>query len=109
MSTTVTLQLNATNVAGDWATRSAGTARTGTGALGARTRSVTWRDVPNLTWKVDRILDHSVVLFNVIQNPDGRIAGIRQNGNGFESRSDGRPACTVEAKGRAEDESCRRR
>jgi len=40
MSTTVTLQLNATNVAGDWATRSAGIARTGTGALGARTRSV---------------------------------------------------------------------
>jgi hypothetical protein len=40
MSTTVTLQLNATNVAGDWATRSAGTARTGTGELGERTRSV---------------------------------------------------------------------
>ena len=43
MSTIVTLQLNATNVAGDWATRSAGTARTGTGALGARTRSVASR------------------------------------------------------------------
>lgn len=43
MSTTVTLQLNATNVAGDWATRSAGEARTGTGELGARTRSVTAR------------------------------------------------------------------
>lgn len=40
MSTIVTLQLNATNAAGDWATRSAGTARTGTGALGARSRSV---------------------------------------------------------------------
>lgn len=40
MTTTVTLQLNATNVAGDWATKPAGTARTGTGALGARTRSV---------------------------------------------------------------------
>ncbi len=40
MSTTVTLQLNATNVAGDWATRPAGTARTGTGILGARTRTV---------------------------------------------------------------------
>lgn len=37
---TVTLQLNATNVAGDWATRPAGAARTGTGPLGARTRSV---------------------------------------------------------------------
>ncbi len=40
MSTTVTLQLNAINVAGDWATRSAGTARTGTGALGARNRRI---------------------------------------------------------------------
>jgi hypothetical protein len=35
MSTIVTLQLNATDVAGDWATRAAGTARTGTGAYGA--------------------------------------------------------------------------
>jgi hypothetical protein len=38
--TTVTLQLNATDVAGDWATRNAGTARTGTGRLGARARTV---------------------------------------------------------------------
>lgn len=36
----VTLQLNATTVAGDWATRPAGDARTGTGELGAPTRSV---------------------------------------------------------------------
>ncbi len=43
MSTTVTLQLNAINVAGDWATRPAGEARTGTGDLGARTRSVNAR------------------------------------------------------------------
>ncbi len=43
MSATVSLQLNATNVAGDWATRNAGTARTGTGDLGARTRSVQTR------------------------------------------------------------------
>lgn len=33
-ATTVTLQLNATDFAGDWATRSAGEARTGTGAYG---------------------------------------------------------------------------
>jgi hypothetical protein len=45
MTTTVTLQLNATNVAGDWATRPAGEARTGTGALGARTRSVHTRHI----------------------------------------------------------------
>lgn len=37
MSTTVTLQLNAINVAGDWATRPAGSARTGTGRLGGET------------------------------------------------------------------------
>lgn len=43
MSTFVTLQLNATDVAGDWATRSAGTARTGTGSFGARERSVAAR------------------------------------------------------------------
>jgi hypothetical protein len=40
MSTTVTLQLNASTAAGDWATRAAGAARTGTGDLGAPTRSV---------------------------------------------------------------------
>jgi hypothetical protein len=38
--------------------------------------------------EVDRILDHSVVLFNVIQNPDGRIAGVRANGNGFDLNRD---------------------
>jgi hypothetical protein len=43
MTTTVTLQLNATDVAGDWATRHAGIARTGTGRLGARSRSIATR------------------------------------------------------------------
>jgi len=38
MSVTVTLQLNAINFAGDWATRPAGAARSGTGKLGATTR-----------------------------------------------------------------------
>jgi hypothetical protein len=38
--------------------------------------------------EVDRILDQSVVLFNVVQNPDGRIAGQRQNGNGFDLNRD---------------------
>jgi Zinc carboxypeptidase len=37
---------------------------------------------------VDRILNHAVVVFNVIQNPDGRVAGIRQNGNGFDLNRD---------------------
>ncbi len=38
--------------------------------------------------EVDTILDHSVVVFNVIQNPDGRIAGVRTNGNGFDLNRD---------------------
>ncbi len=38
--------------------------------------------------EVDAILDHSIVLFNVIQNPDGRIAGTRANGNGFDLNRD---------------------
>ena len=38
--------------------------------------------------EVDRILDHSVVLFNVVQNPDGRVNGLRQNGNGFDLNRD---------------------
>jgi len=37
---------------------------------------------------IDEILDNSVVLFNVIQNPDGRVAGMRANGNGFDLNRD---------------------
>ena len=37
---------------------------------------------------VDSILDHAVVLFNVVQNPDGRVAGARANGNGFDLNRD---------------------
>jgi hypothetical protein len=37
---------------------------------------------------IDEILDHSVVLFNVIQNPDGRVAGTRANANGFDLNRD---------------------
>lgn len=48
MSTIVTLQLNATDVAGDWATRSAGTARTGTGSYGDPRRRVVSRRVDEL-------------------------------------------------------------
>ena len=43
MSTFVTMQLNATTAAGDWATRPAGEARTGTGALGAASRRIASR------------------------------------------------------------------
>src|SRR5215210_4889002 len=38
--------------------------------------------------EVDRIVDHAVVLFNPVQNPDGRIAGTRVNGNGFDLNRD---------------------
>jgi Zinc carboxypeptidase len=37
---------------------------------------------------VDEILDHAVLVFNPIQNPDGRVAGTRQNGNGFDLNRD---------------------
>jgi Zinc carboxypeptidase len=38
--------------------------------------------------EVDEILDHLVVVFNPIQNPDGRVAGTRTNGNGFDLNRD---------------------
>ncbi|HET8651562.1 MAG TPA: M14 family zinc carboxypeptidase [Gaiellaceae bacterium] len=38
--------------------------------------------------EVDKILDQSFVIFNPVQNPDGRIAGTRANGNGFDLNRD---------------------
>jgi hypothetical protein len=38
--------------------------------------------------EVDAIRDHVIVVFNPIQNPDGRVAGRRQNGNGFDLNRD---------------------
>ncbi|HSC93160.1 MAG TPA: M14 family zinc carboxypeptidase, partial [Gaiellaceae bacterium] len=38
--------------------------------------------------EVDAVLDRAVVIVNVIQNPDGRIAGARANGNGFDLNRD---------------------
>ncbi len=38
--------------------------------------------------EVDAILDHAIVIFNPIQNPDGRVAGTRANGNGFDLNRD---------------------
>jgi hypothetical protein len=38
--------------------------------------------------QVDAWLDHAVLIFNVVQNPDGRIAGTRANGNGFDLNRD---------------------
>ena len=38
--------------------------------------------------EVDQILDQAILVFNPIQNPDGRIAGTRGNGNGFDLNRD---------------------
>nr|WP_269205125.1 M14 family zinc carboxypeptidase [Motilibacter aurantiacus] len=38
--------------------------------------------------EVDHALDHLVLVFNPIQNPDGRVTGLRPNGNGFDLNRD---------------------
>lgn len=38
--------------------------------------------------QIDAILDRTVLLFNIVQNPDGRVAGVRTNGNGFDLNRD---------------------
>ncbi|MCI0582198.1 MAG: hypothetical protein L0227_04745 [Chloroflexi bacterium] len=38
--------------------------------------------------EVDAILDHVILIWNVVQNPDGRIANQRANGNGFDLNRD---------------------
>jgi hypothetical protein len=38
--------------------------------------------------KIDAILSHAILVFNPIQNPDGRVAGTRANGNGFDLNRD---------------------
>jgi hypothetical protein len=38
--------------------------------------------------EVDQILDQAILIFNPIQNPDGRVAGTRANGNGFDLNRD---------------------
>jgi hypothetical protein len=38
--------------------------------------------------KIDAILGHLILVFNPVQNPDGRIAGTRANGNGFDLNRD---------------------
>ncbi|HEX2411467.1 MAG TPA: M14 family zinc carboxypeptidase [Solirubrobacteraceae bacterium] len=37
---------------------------------------------------VDEVLRHAILIYNPIQNPDGRIAGTRRNGNGFDLNRD---------------------
>ncbi|SFA99727.1 Zinc carboxypeptidase [Lentibacillus halodurans] len=36
----------------------------------------------------EHILDHNILVFNVVVNPDGRILGTRQNGEGFDLNRD---------------------
>jgi hypothetical protein len=40
------------------------------------------------TPEVQAILDNMILLFNVVQNPDGRVLGTRQNANGFDLNRD---------------------
>jgi predicted deacylase len=37
---------------------------------------------------VDAVLDHLIVVFNPVQNPDGRVLGQRANGDGFDLNRD---------------------
>jgi hypothetical protein len=37
---------------------------------------------------VDAVLSHAIIIFNPTQNPDGRVAGTRANGNGFDLNRD---------------------
>jgi Zinc carboxypeptidase len=37
---------------------------------------------------IDKVLDHIVIVVNPVQNPDGRVTGVRQNGNGFDMNRD---------------------
>ena len=38
--------------------------------------------------EVDATLDHTVMVFNIVHNPDGRVAASRANGNGFDLNRD---------------------
>jgi hypothetical protein len=38
--------------------------------------------------ETDAILDHTILVFNPVQNPDGRVLGRRVNGNGFDLNRD---------------------
>jgi murein tripeptide amidase MpaA len=38
--------------------------------------------------ETDAILDHAILVFNPVQNPDGRVLGRRANGNGFDLNRD---------------------
>ena len=37
---------------------------------------------------IDEVLSHAILIFNPIQNPDGRVAGTRANSNGFDLNRD---------------------
>jgi hypothetical protein len=38
--------------------------------------------------EIDKILSNAILVFNVIQNPDGRVFGTRENANGFDLNRD---------------------
>jgi len=56
----------------------------GTDAAIRLIETLAFEDTP----EVQAILDSAIVLVNVVQNPDGRVAGRRQNDNGFDINRD---------------------
>jgi hypothetical protein len=56
----------------------------GTDAAIRLIETLAFEDTP----EVQNILDNAIVLVNVVQNPDGRVQGTRQNANGFDLNRD---------------------
>ncbi|HSG15712.1 MAG TPA: M14 family zinc carboxypeptidase, partial [Anaerolineae bacterium] len=56
----------------------------GTDAVMRLIEKLAYEDSP----EVQKILDNMILLFNVVQNPDGRVAGTRRNVNGFDINRD---------------------
>ena len=82
------------SAAGATASRCRSTSRAASTATSTRAwtrtcaRSSASHDAVRRRPEVDAILDGAVVIFNVIQNPDGRVVGLRANGNGFDLNRD---------------------
>lgn len=56
----------------------------GTDAVIRLIETLAYEDTP----EVQNILNNAILLFNVVQNPDGRVMGTRRNANGFDINRD---------------------